>query len=418
MADDNLALTFQASDPEVDFESIHDAFMESERGRWFLVEFARRNRHADTALLLAAIGRIESILLAQRAAESVPAPRQDPAVHANPGAIKPDADHESKGAQRGEILRVLAESAARLRDAIKGLRDVSWSMREQGDMRCEVIDRQAVEIAQTAAAFDALRESLGAQQDIRAGFSSATPAAQEPKPPAPVFVLPEPATPIVEPEPAKNFTFAPLFEALPPEHGNIHEQPVAAPLAEMKPEAAADDPFADMLFDADVSPSPTPAESAATADAPIEGPFDSSQAKRLTRLINLFSGAREVAASAPQPEQETPSPSAMATAMPIAETSVERSKAESIVPAAPPEEPKAQGEPADFLLEPWPHASVQPPAEPEAPPAPEPAPMAKAVATAPTVAAASLFPMSRAAPSDPLAPIIALSDEEKIALFS
>jgi hypothetical protein len=87
----------------------------------------------------------------------------------------------------------------------------------------------------------------------------------------------------------------------------------------------------------------------------------------------------------------------------------------------PPAQPKAQSEPADFLLEPWPQVSVQPEPAAEAVPLQnaEPAPVVKAATTpSPAVSAASLFPMSRPAPSDPLAPIVALSDEEKIALFS
>src|SRR4051794_7857106 len=42
-----------------DYESIESAVMETARGRWFLSEYARRNRQADTAVLLDALGRIE-----------------------------------------------------------------------------------------------------------------------------------------------------------------------------------------------------------------------------------------------------------------------------------------------------------------------------------------------------------------------
>ena len=38
-----------------DYDAIESAIMESSRGRWFLSEYARRNRHADTNLLLSAI---------------------------------------------------------------------------------------------------------------------------------------------------------------------------------------------------------------------------------------------------------------------------------------------------------------------------------------------------------------------------
>src|SRR5262245_59904960 len=45
-----------------DYDSILAAVMETARGRWFLQEYARRNRNADTGTLLAAIDRIESLL--------------------------------------------------------------------------------------------------------------------------------------------------------------------------------------------------------------------------------------------------------------------------------------------------------------------------------------------------------------------
>src|SRR6266540_2861278 len=48
--------------PRHEYEAIEKAVMESARGRWFLQEFARRNRAADTLTLLDAIGRLQSAL--------------------------------------------------------------------------------------------------------------------------------------------------------------------------------------------------------------------------------------------------------------------------------------------------------------------------------------------------------------------
>lgn len=42
-----------------DYEAIEAAVLESPRGRWFLGEFARRNRAADTLMLLEAIRKLE-----------------------------------------------------------------------------------------------------------------------------------------------------------------------------------------------------------------------------------------------------------------------------------------------------------------------------------------------------------------------
>ncbi len=46
--------------PEGDYAAVETAVMETARGRWFLAEFARRNRSADTEAVLDAIARLES----------------------------------------------------------------------------------------------------------------------------------------------------------------------------------------------------------------------------------------------------------------------------------------------------------------------------------------------------------------------
>src|SRR5258708_20150291 len=70
MADEAFALSpisARASPPsEEDFVAIREAFMETSRGRWFLGEYARRNRNADTRMVLDAVARIEESLAARR----------------------------------------------------------------------------------------------------------------------------------------------------------------------------------------------------------------------------------------------------------------------------------------------------------------------------------------------------------------
>lgn len=61
---------------EADYEAIEAAVTETVRGRWFLAEYARRNRIAETRQLLDAIGRIETAIAAQH----LPAPAADPSV--------------------------------------------------------------------------------------------------------------------------------------------------------------------------------------------------------------------------------------------------------------------------------------------------------------------------------------------------
>ena len=57
----------QLADPDCvvtdsDYEAIEFAIMETARGRWFLSEFARRNRNADTEMLLASIDSLKALI--------------------------------------------------------------------------------------------------------------------------------------------------------------------------------------------------------------------------------------------------------------------------------------------------------------------------------------------------------------------
>jgi hypothetical protein len=55
MPDEETDVTFG----DLDFDAIETAVMETARGRWFLKEYARRNRHADTQTILEAVDRLK-----------------------------------------------------------------------------------------------------------------------------------------------------------------------------------------------------------------------------------------------------------------------------------------------------------------------------------------------------------------------
>jgi hypothetical protein len=65
---------------EFDFAAIESAVRETERGRWFLTEFEKRGRIAETHTLLAAIRKLEDIMAA--GSEKVSAPPLSPGVEA------------------------------------------------------------------------------------------------------------------------------------------------------------------------------------------------------------------------------------------------------------------------------------------------------------------------------------------------
>ncbi len=70
MANEAFALSpmsARAAQPnEADYDAISEAFMETARGRWFLGEYAKRNRNADTRMVLDAVAKIEETIAAQR----------------------------------------------------------------------------------------------------------------------------------------------------------------------------------------------------------------------------------------------------------------------------------------------------------------------------------------------------------------
>jgi hypothetical protein len=93
--------THAAESPaEDDYLSFSAALGASARGRAFLQEYAKRNRHADTAVVLAALDRFESVARSQKAAPEAERIRQDlralldtiqsarPQIDQTPGAIK------------------------------------------------------------------------------------------------------------------------------------------------------------------------------------------------------------------------------------------------------------------------------------------------------------------------------------------
>jgi hypothetical protein len=186
MADQAFALSpisARASLPgEEDYEAIREAFMETSRGRWFLGEYARRNRNADTRMVLDAVARIEEALAAQR--QQPPAQEE----HAQALAAIRSAVTEAEQAASAALDGIgLEESLAPIRKGIRIIREISWRWREIGaDGRiCDLIDSQAGAIesgcAQIAgidpraalrAAFDLINSSIDRFSD---GLAEASP---------------------------------------------------------------------------------------------------------------------------------------------------------------------------------------------------------------------------------------------------
>ncbi|MGB5213971.1 MAG: hypothetical protein WBN88_10050 [Anderseniella sp.] len=79
----------------LDYEEIEQAVMETSRGRWFLTEFARRHKAADTAVLLDAIRRLEGQLQSKSAEALAPPETEQPHGHAEPEQADAQASGDS-----------------------------------------------------------------------------------------------------------------------------------------------------------------------------------------------------------------------------------------------------------------------------------------------------------------------------------
>jgi hypothetical protein len=172
MPDEPFAITPSAPPPptEADYEAIHTAVMETERGRWFLIEYARRNRNADTALILAAIDRIEALWRERRPAAS-PAERMRfdlvemakaiAQTRAEVAAIRPDGDQKGSLSEATEeldsIVRTTAQATSDILAAAEQVQEIAWTLREHGTDQeiCDALDRRATDIY-TACSFQDL----------------------------------------------------------------------------------------------------------------------------------------------------------------------------------------------------------------------------------------------------------------------
>ena len=163
----NLPVPAPLSD--ADYEAIEGAVMETARGRWFLAEYARRNRNADTTMLLKALDRIEGAIRGERSVEPVERIRFDlvemakaiTRTKAEIAAMKPDTDLRGKFGEASEELdSVVLQTEAATSDILacaERIQEIAWTLREQGldAEACDLLDAKATEVY-TACSFQDL----------------------------------------------------------------------------------------------------------------------------------------------------------------------------------------------------------------------------------------------------------------------
>src|SRR5437868_3701806 len=150
MADEAFALSpisARATQPnEEDYAAIHEAFMETSRGRWFLGEYAKRNRNADTRLVLDAVVRIEESIAAQKKAAA------EADLNEAVAAIRSAVAEAQAMASAGLDGLAFDERLAPIVKGVRIIREISWRWREIGtDGRiCDILDAQVAAIEDSA----------------------------------------------------------------------------------------------------------------------------------------------------------------------------------------------------------------------------------------------------------------------------
>jgi hypothetical protein len=144
---------------EADFDAIESAVMETDRGRWFLKEYARRNRHADTQLVLDAIGRLEQAVAGDRVAQDIERMRATlkemaTAISRTKTEIASIHSAEQDGSlfkateALDGITRTTERATSDILAAAEHVQECAWTLREDGadTHLCDELDRRATEI--------------------------------------------------------------------------------------------------------------------------------------------------------------------------------------------------------------------------------------------------------------------------------
>lgn len=135
-----------------DYSMIEQAVMETARGRWFLLEYARRQRAAETQRLADAVDRLEAMLA--RAPQPTPA-----APPVAPQAAPPAPEQaEPASVARDEGADALAER----------LSELAWRLREDGadPTLCAELEREVAGLRPKAGGADKTFEAVEAGEAL------------------------------------------------------------------------------------------------------------------------------------------------------------------------------------------------------------------------------------------------------------
>ncbi len=129
MSSESLALSdiWVGTPDETEYDGVYAAVMATERGRWFLTEYANRNRQTDTHAVLGALARLETAVRSR--------------TH--------EAEAPAKAANGTEQMRSRQMLSPDVAAAAERIQDIAFMLRERAadaDL-CDALDAAVREIA-------------------------------------------------------------------------------------------------------------------------------------------------------------------------------------------------------------------------------------------------------------------------------
>ncbi|RYE33985.1 MAG: hypothetical protein EOP23_06380 [Hyphomicrobiales bacterium] len=159
---------------QADYEAIEAAVMETARGRWFMVEYAKRNRQADTLQLLGAIQRIERVVglgvqETSRETNLIEAAALISDLRTDLERISGRAEARSSG-----LAAQIEKAAGSVLGATESIQEAAWSLRETGadQEACDTLDRRAAEISTAIGIVDSVVQRIDKIADTIAMLDS------------------------------------------------------------------------------------------------------------------------------------------------------------------------------------------------------------------------------------------------------
>lgn len=143
-----------------DYEAIEEAVMETARGRWFLAEYARRHRQADTLTIVSTLERIEKTINRQRKVPDIDRIRLDLADMAEAITrtkqeifqMKIESEAGGRFAEASNELDAIVSQTEAATETIlqnaEKIQELAWTFRENGSDAelCDTLDSAVTEI--------------------------------------------------------------------------------------------------------------------------------------------------------------------------------------------------------------------------------------------------------------------------------